>query len=296
MGQYDQMGIDVSSLLGFLDKQKNQDSNYWKPEDGNSVIRILPPNPKINPKIQHFFQETTYHDIEGQRYYCPQSLAEKPCPLCEARKKIYVQAKREGRSLTSQEENYVKAFMSKRRYTANIVVRGEEDKGVRLWEFGIKMLEKLAEIMSIPDYGDITNVSTGRDFVVVKGQKAGFPNYDNSLCKPNSSPLGSESQIDTWMNSQFELTNRIVDKVLSYDELFKVAFSADPKDFTTNNTSNNNTEKTYQKDEDFPWNEKKDDTSFLNDIVNDIDPTAVAQEMSTEQLLEELLKRKNQGK
>ena len=50
---------------------------------------------------------------------------------------------------------------------APVVVRGEEDKGVRVWAFGKTVYQSLLNIMLDEDYGDITDVMEGRDIKVI---------------------------------------------------------------------------------------------------------------------------------
>ena len=41
------------------------------------------------------------------------------------------------------------------RIFAQVIVRGEEDKGVRLWEFGKNIYQSLLSLADDPDYGDL---------------------------------------------------------------------------------------------------------------------------------------------
>ncbi len=54
----------------------------------------------------------------------------------------------------------------KMRVFAPVIVRGEEEKGVRLWEFGKEIYMQLLGIAEDEDYGDFTDISEGRDFTV----------------------------------------------------------------------------------------------------------------------------------
>ena len=230
-------GINIPGLANYLDKQKSGSGyggNYWKPKDGDNVLRILPPSQTRNPEIEYFFHEASTHSIEQQTHFCPEALIQQKCPICEARRKLYGGAKRAGRELAPHEKSLAESFNTKRRYLANIIVRGEEDKGVQLWDFGIKMLEKLVKLMSDPDTGDITDLNEGRDFVVVKKSKKGpdgkeWPDYDSSYVKVNRSAVGTPEQITTWMSTQYDLKAQVVPRILSYEKLFEIAFSVSPE-------------------------------------------------------------------
>ncbi len=59
-----------------------------------------------------------------------------------------------------------KKITPKMRVFAPVIVRGEEDKGVRLWEFGKEIYTQLMNIAMNEDYGDFTDIQDGRDFIV----------------------------------------------------------------------------------------------------------------------------------
>ena len=50
---------------------------------------------------------------------------------------------------------------------APVIVRGEEDKGVRIQAFGKTVYQSLLNIMLDEDYGDITDPTSGRDVKVI---------------------------------------------------------------------------------------------------------------------------------
>jgi hypothetical protein len=59
-----------------------------------------------------------------------------------------------------------KKLYPKMRIFAPVIVRGEEDKGVRFWEFGKMVYQELLGVMMDEDYGDITDIAAGRDITV----------------------------------------------------------------------------------------------------------------------------------
>ena len=59
-----------------------------------------------------------------------------------------------------------KKLFPKMRILAPVLVRGEEDKGVRFWEFGKMVYTELLGVMMDEDYGDITDIAAGRDITV----------------------------------------------------------------------------------------------------------------------------------
>ena len=59
-----------------------------------------------------------------------------------------------------------KKLMAKQRFYAPVLVRGEEEKGVRWWSFGKKAYQQLLSLVLNPEYGDITDIETGTDIVL----------------------------------------------------------------------------------------------------------------------------------
>ena len=47
-----------------------------------------------------------------------------------------------------------------------MIVRGEEDKGVRLWQFGKLIYEELLSLAVDEEIGDYTDISSGRDLTI----------------------------------------------------------------------------------------------------------------------------------
>ena len=73
-----------------------------------------------------------------------------------------------------------KQFFAKQRFFSPVLVRGEEDAGVRIWGYGKMAYEALLNIVLDPDYGDITDPDTGNDLKLMYGKPPGasFPRTD----------------------------------------------------------------------------------------------------------------------
>ena len=95
-----------------------------------------------------------------------------------------------------------------------ILVRGEEDKGVRLWGFGKTAYKELLNLVLNPDYGDITDVDQGTDLVINYGKPAGaqFP-QTTIVPRRKSSPLTEGS----------DKVASMLDSIPSYDDVFESA-------------------------------------------------------------------------
>jgi hypothetical protein len=169
---------------------------YWKPkEEGKYQIRIVPS--KLNP--QNPFQEVFVHYGFGKfPIYALTNWGEKD-PIVEFASQL---------RKTNDKENWslAKKLDPKMRVFAPVIVRGEEEKGVRLWEFGKEIYMQLLGIAEDEDYGDYTDINEGRDFTVdvVKGDIGGRQGLKSSIrIKPKTTPLSADaSSVKTFLNEQ----------------------------------------------------------------------------------------------
>ena len=110
------------------------------------------------------------------------------------------------------------------RVFAPVIVRGEEEKGVRLWEFGKEIYMQLLGIAEDEDYGDYTDINEGRDFTVdvVKGDIGGRQGLKSSIrIKPKTTSLSSDaSLIQTFLKEQPVLLE--IQRKMEFDALKEV--------------------------------------------------------------------------
>jgi hypothetical protein len=214
----------LNSLQSSGQKKEKVDYSkyYWKPkQEGKYQIRIVPSAlNKENP-----FQEVFVHyGFSKFPIYALTNWGEKD-PIVEFAKQLRG---------TSEKENWqlAKKLDPKMRVFAPVVVRGEEDKGVRLWEFGKEIYMQLLGIAEDEDYGDFTDINDGRDFTVeaVMGDIGGRQGIKCSIrVKPKTSPLGTDkTQLKSWLTEQpnvlelqkkntFEDLKSILEKFLNPD-------------------------------------------------------------------------------
>lgn len=207
----------IKSKLGALQPEKKEKYEkidyskvYWKPrEEGKYQIRIVPS--KLNPKDP--FQEVFLHyGFAKFPIYALNNWDEKD-PIVEFAKKLRT---------TNESENWslAKKVDPKMRIFAQVVVRGEEDKGVRLWEFGKQVYQQLLMIADDEDYGDFTDINDGFDFTVeaVMGDVAGRRALKSSIRpKRKSTPLSKDAdQVKEWLENQ--------NNVLDLQKRFKKSF------------------------------------------------------------------------
>ena len=104
--------------------------------------------------------------------------------------------------------------MARQRFFSPVIVRGEEEKGVRYWGYGKMAYKQLINLVLNPDYGDITDLETGSDLTIRYGKPAGAQ-YPQTEITPRrrSSPTFSPDI------SQQE-TLRILGSAPDFDEVF----------------------------------------------------------------------------
>ena len=167
---------------------------YWKPKaEGKYQIRFVPS--KINK--DNPFQEVFMHYGVGKYPIVALTNWGEDDPIVDFTKKLRKSSESENWRLAKQLDPKMRVF-------APVIVRGEEDKGVRLFEFSKTIYMELLSIADDEDYGDFTDVAEGFDFVVNASKVQDRPGFALSLRpKPKQSQLSSDaSQITTWLENQ----------------------------------------------------------------------------------------------
>ena len=142
------MALDMKKMkerLTALKNRGNGSGKFWRPQDGEQVVRIVP-TPDSDPFKDYWFHYNVGNNPARQRFFAP------------------------------------------------VLVRGEEDQGVRAWGFGKQVYETLLNLVCNPEYGDITDPDTGIDITLTYGKPVGasFP-VTKITPRRQSSPLCPES-------------------------------------------------------------------------------------------------------
>lgn len=188
-------------------QQKFDRSQYfWKAPMGKTQIRFVPfKENKENPFSEVYF----HYGIGNRTMISPINYGDKD-PIVEFSKEL---------RKTSEPENWrlAKKLEPKMRIFAPVVVRGEEGKGVRFWEFGKQIYQELLSYAADEDYGDFTDVVSGLDMTVEVVQGNPYPQTSIRV-KPKQSPLSDDNtQVEKWLADQPELLKYY--KKYSYDEM-----------------------------------------------------------------------------
>jgi len=178
------MGIDIERMRAKLAALKNKGGSnvFWKPQDGEQTIRIVP-TADGDP-----FKEFWFHYNLGSNngFLSPKKNYGEADPLDEFVRSLFSEG-------TDDSIKMAKNLMARQRFFAPVLVRGEEDKGVRIWGFGKMAYQQLLELVLNPDYGDITDTDEGTDLVIKYGKAPGdrFPST-NITPRRRTSPLCAE--------------------------------------------------------------------------------------------------------
>ena len=162
-------------------------NNFWRPPVGEkSQVRLVPyAHNKDFPFIELYF----YFGIGKPRMIALTNFDESD-PIMEFANQLRKSGDKENMELA-------KKLYPKLRIFAPVVVRGEEDKGVRFWEFGKMVYQELLGVMADEDYGDITAIQNGRDVtveVIPAAETGKMFNTTTVRVKPNQTPLSENAE------------------------------------------------------------------------------------------------------
>lgn len=200
----------IKSKLATLQSTSNTKDNFWKPEPGQQVVRIVPyKHNKDNPFIELFFH---YNLGNNKTYLSPLSFG-RPDPVAEFADKL---------KSTGNKDEWIqgKRLEPKMRTFAPVVVRGKESEGVKFWGFGKTVYTELLGFYADPDYGDLSDPMNGRDVVVEFTPSEGPGQYPKTTIrvKPNVTPVTEDKNVaEKIAQHQPDLKN--IFKEPTYDDL-----------------------------------------------------------------------------
>ena len=192
----------IKSRLNTLNKAPNSQKEkkdytliYWKPrEEGKYQIRFVPSQHKVTNDP---FHEVMMHYGVGKFPIMALTNWGEDDPIVDFTAKL---------RKTSEPENWrlAKKLSPKLRVFAPVIVRGEEDKGVRLFEFSRTLYLELLSIADDEDYGDFTDVAAGHDFTVNATKVQDRLGFNLSLVpKPKLTPLSDDAvTAKEWLATQ----------------------------------------------------------------------------------------------
>lgn len=210
--------MDLSSLkarLATLQNPRGQKKDFsqtiWRPAVGKHSIRVIPSAyTKQNP-----FREVFVHYGIGanKMMVSPTTFGEKD-PIVEFAQGLRKTSEKDNWSLAKKLEPKLRVFVP-------VIVRGEEDKGVRLWEFGKQVYMDLLSLIEDEDVGDYTDPIQGRDITVeTSGKETTGLMYNTSTVRVRTKITALSEDADKvklWLSTQPDPGTLF--KRFSYDEM-----------------------------------------------------------------------------
>ena len=204
--------MDLDAIKSRLNQLQNTQTNaFWKPQPGKSQVRIVPyKHDKSNPFSELFFH---YSLVPNKTVISPLSYG-RPDPVQQFADKL---------KSTGNKDEWIqgKRIEPKMRTFVPVVVRGEENEGVKFWGFGKTVYQELLGIIADPDYGDISDATAGRDITVERQTPAEAGNqYGKTTIrvKPNVTSLSDNSDLLTKLLDEQPNLNELYNEP-TFDEL-----------------------------------------------------------------------------
>jgi thiol-disulfide isomerase/thioredoxin len=203
------------------------------PKDGGvKILRILP-----STEGRDFFSATRTHKINGKNIHCPRVFDDSKnrwtgtCPVCDYIAPLWKQSEKaanvEDKEALQTEYRSLKAHP---RFYANVIIRSETDMktGETKTNVGPKIISMSKQLFDIvcdailtdplnPD--DVTDLKTGKDFIVAVNKKGEWPDFTKSKFQTKSSPAGTKDEVTTWMSTLHDIHG--LRKVMTKEELDK---------------------------------------------------------------------------
>ena len=200
----------LQNKKGGSQNKEERAKNFWKPAVGKQIIRVVPSKfDKSNP-----FKEVYFHyGVANRSMIALTNFGEKD-PIVEFASQLRKSSEKDNWQLAKKIEPKMRVF-------APVIIRGEEEKGVRLWEFGKETYLELLSMVADEDIGDFSDIYEGRDLTIeTVGPEVTGTKYNKSTVRPRTkiTPLSDNSaQAKMWMSEQPEIL--ALYKKYEYDEM-----------------------------------------------------------------------------
>jgi hypothetical protein len=215
------------AMLQRMSQHKSQGggTDYWKPEEGKNIIRILP---EVG-NMDMFFQVVGRHNVvvgkEEKSILCPNTTTDGDleCPLCQWQKQLYKAGEKEDASNIRVKDTFqmnilVREVDKDGRVTGTVM---DSDGTPKVYVFtpGIKIFESLTGIVADPDFGDITDLEAGRDISIDrKGKTLNDTKYEVRP-RGKSSPACDDPETMEAVLGKARDLSEIEGKLPTYEEI-----------------------------------------------------------------------------
>ena len=206
------MGINMELMRRKLatlrgDNKGNGNSVFFRPDDGDTDIRIVPA-PDGDPLREMFFHYNVGNHQGG--IMCPKRNFGERCPICDFASSLWREA---ADNNDEESKKLAKSLFVRTRYFSPVVVRGREEEGIKVYGYGKTAYELLLGYILDPEYGDITDINEGTDITLTytKPTKPGAFPQTNLKMRRNTSPLIED----------VDAISPLLDRMPDFDSLFE---------------------------------------------------------------------------
>ena len=190
--------MDLSKIkqkLEELNQEKQAGSrgteHLWSPPLGKSTVRIVPSKYDVDTPFTSLY----FHNVLSKFPLLALTNFGQQDPVEEFRKKLQDAGGKDNWSMSGK-------LTPRVRYFAPVIVRGEEEKGVRLWAFGVSMYKTLLQLAAEDEIGDYTDIENGIDLIITKVNGSPFPET-SVMAKRQNSPLSTDpKKVKEWLEDQ----------------------------------------------------------------------------------------------
>ena len=206
------MGINMELMRRKLatlrgENKANGNSVFFRPDDGDTDIRIVPA-PDGDPLKEMFFHYNVGNHQGG--IMCPKRNFGERCPICDFASSLWREA---ADNNDEESKKLAKSLFVRTRYFSPVVVRGREDEGIKVYGYGKTAYELLLGYILDPEYGDVTDINEGTDIPLTytKPTKPGAFPQTNLKMRRNTSPLVED----------VDAISPLLDRMPDFDSLFE---------------------------------------------------------------------------
>ena len=209
--------------------------NFWRPKDGDNVIRILPARADAPAHVNyhlHFAKHIMQYGNDWEFFVCMQETYGKPDPVCDKRRELLTLAKKMG---DEKLKNEAGRFRTSRFGLFNIVDMADEKKGVQLYECSYVVWLTIVKLVSQLNgkYNDIVlkrdaagqvvldpnGIPLGRQILIYYNPKEANPGRKYEIYPDELSPIAAtKERFDELMNGVVHLDLEKFYPEITYEE------------------------------------------------------------------------------
>jgi hypothetical protein len=182
----------------------------YKIKEGINKVRILPPWSEAG---EVGYQSASHWRIPpNDRMFNCLRVINKECPLCEM-----VKVMRQKAGTDKAKKKKISEFAAKKSIYYNVIVRGEEEKGVQIMRSGSRLFENILSYLYDEDYDDVTDIDNGMDATIERSGQGIDTTYTVKF-GPKQTPLHEKPEVaQKFINGMFDL-----DTIMQYKDTLEL--------------------------------------------------------------------------